>query len=125
VSTRKGSKRNAPKTLPFGFPKKGSVPRGFNGNTEPQDNARGIMGTALAMPVALAVLLLGLGFGFWKFRCELPKQSGRKRKQKRKCLSRRRVFALPASCRIGSGTPKGQRAAVAFLCLLSLAKERK
>jgi hypothetical protein len=48
----------------FALPFFGSVPRGFNGNTEPQDNARGIMGTALAMPVALAVLLLGLGVWF-------------------------------------------------------------
>jgi hypothetical protein len=63
--------------------------------------------------------------GFLQFRCKLPKFRAARRKKKRKCLSRRRVFALPALPLEISGTPQGQLAAVAFLCLLSLAKQRK
>ena len=41
-------------------------------------------------------------------------------------LSERSEFApFPVSCAIFTGTPKGRPSAVAFLCLLTLAKQRK
>jgi hypothetical protein len=68
-------------------------------------------------------------FGFLKCRCELPKKRVTKRKKKRNLFELRaqrgRVISLPALPLAFSGTPKGQFAAVAFLCLLSLAKQRK
>jgi hypothetical protein len=71
----------------------------------------------------------GVGFGFVPFRCELPKKRAAKRKKKRNLselrATRGRVISLPALPLAFSGTPKGQFAAVAFLCLLSLAKQRK
>jgi hypothetical protein len=80
------------------------------------------------------VLLLAFGFwllafGFWPFRCELPNKRAAKRIKKRNLselrAQRGRVISLPALPIAFSGTPKGQFAAVAFLCLLSLAKQRK
>ena len=45
---------------------------------------------------------------------------------KKRGLSERSEFApFPVSCVIFVGTPKGRPSAVAFLCLLSLAKQRK
>jgi hypothetical protein len=86
------------------------------------------------MPV-VSVLLLGFAFafgagcGFLPFRCELPKKRVAKRKKKRNLselrAQRGRVISLPALPLAFSGTPQGQFAAVAFLCLLSLAKQRK
>ena len=46
--------------------------------------------------------------------------------QKRKCLSRRRVFALPALAATAAGTrAAGAGTGVAFFCLLFLATQEK
>jgi hypothetical protein len=70
-----------------------------------------------------------LKFRFLKLRRELPKKRAAKWKKKRNLselrATRGRVISLPALPFAFSGTPKGQFAAVAFLCLLSLAKQRK
>jgi hypothetical protein len=56
---------------------------------------------------------------------ELPLMTRTNRKKKGKMSERSELFSLPDLSAAPTGTPKGLRIAVAFLCLLSLAKQRK
>jgi hypothetical protein len=55
----------------------------------------------------------------------LPFVRYRKWKKKWALFERSEFRPLPIFCNAQTGTPKGQDHAVAFLCLLSLAKQRK
>jgi hypothetical protein len=118
----------------------GSVFKGIHVNSEPPENSvrnqpkqRNNVAQNVEVP---PIICFGVGFGFCF--CSsllqlplavplltLPKERAAKRIKKRNLSEpQASLFRFPL-CRLLFWEPEGQRLAVAFLCLLSLAKQRK